>query len=50
MSKSFSEAGGRQALIQSNLDIVLLISGACNLGAQIKDLNTYVWKKNLNYL
>ena len=27
-----------QVLIQSNLDIILSILGACNLGTQIKDL------------
>ena len=35
-----------QPLFKSNLAIVLSILGACKLGAQIKDLYIYVWKKN----
>ena len=35
-----------QVLLYSNSDSVLSISGACNLATQIKDLYTYVWKKN----
>ena len=38
-----------QALFQSKLDIVLSISGACNLGAQDKDLCANVQKKNLKF-
>ena len=33
-----------QALFQSNLVIVVSILGACNLGTQIKDLYTYMWR------
>ena len=32
------------------LDFILSFLGACNLGAQIEDMYTYVWKKNLNSL
>ena len=34
-----------QALLQSNLDIVLLILSACNLGTQIKDIYSFVEEK-----
>ena len=40
---------GQEHYARAIWTLFLLILGACNLGIQIKDLYTYVWK-NLNFL